>query len=291
MKASVVDPTQIVLGTVQFGMDYGVTNRLGRPSRTEVFKVLEYAWEKGIRRFYTAPGYGSEVILGEFSQANGIERDIVVLTKVSGLSDSGNYQTEICRSLDLSRRKLKARIDTLFFHDAVDSRLLLEDEGFFRKICQAHEINDIGVSVYETAEVEVLTDCNLELAYQFPYNVLDRRFEGVEMTPGKRYARSIFLQGLLASPVCAERDLPGYLISFQKRYHEMIERLGLNPVELAFALATQSEQIDYVLIGVENIFQLTEILECSTRPRLPSSVLSSLLENSSDLVTDPRHWS
>ena len=71
----------------------------------------------------------------------------------------------------------------------------------------------------------------------------------------------------------------------------MIERLGLNPVELAFALATQSEQIDYVLIGVENIFQLTEILECSTRPRLPSSVLSSLLENSSDLVTDPRHWS
>jgi aryl-alcohol dehydrogenase-like predicted oxidoreductase len=272
-------------------MAYGITNQSGKPSKSDVFKVLEFAWEKGVKRFDTAPGYGSEILLGEFSRANGLQGEMILLTKVSGLRDSQDYRAEICQSLDLSLDRLGSRIHTVFLHDANDSQLVLEDEVFFQELLKRYQVNDLGISVYETSEVEAVTACDLELAYQFPYNVLDRRFEGVKMTPGKRYARSIFLQGLLASPVCAERDLPGYLISFQKRYHEMIERLGLKPVELAFAIATQSEQIDYVLIGVENICQLTEILDCSTRPRLSCSELSSLLENSSELVTDPRRWS
>ena len=280
-----------MLGTVQFGMVYGVTNQFGKPSKSDVFKLLEYAWERGIKRFDTAPEYGSEELLGEFSRANGLQRDIIVLTKVSGLSNSQDYRADICRSLDLSLEKLDSQIHTVFLHDANDSRLVLENEVFFRELLKSYQINDFGISVYEASEVEAVTTCELELAYQFPYNVLDRRFEGVKMTPGKRYARSIFLQGLLASSICVENDLPGCLISFQKRYHEEIERLGMNPVELAVATVGSSKQIDYILIGVENLCQLAEILDCSAESNLPCSVLSSLLESCSDLVTDPRRWS
>ena len=197
-------------------MVYGVTNQIGKPSKSDVFKLLEYAWEKGIKRFDTAPGYGSEELLGEFSRANGLQREIIVLTKVSGLSNSQDYRADICRSLDLSLEKLDSQIHSVFLHDANDSRLVLENEVFFRELLKSYQINDFGISVYEASEVEAVTTCELELAYQFPYNVLDRRFEGVKMTPGKRYARSIFLQGLLASSICVENDLPGCLISFQK---------------------------------------------------------------------------
>ena len=54
---------KIVLGTVQLGMDYGITNSYGKPEKLEALNILETAWENGIRRFDTAPGYYSEDIL------------------------------------------------------------------------------------------------------------------------------------------------------------------------------------------------------------------------------------
>ena len=47
---------KVVLGTVQFGVDYGIANTSGRPSRKEVFQILDLAWDKGVRSFDTAPG-------------------------------------------------------------------------------------------------------------------------------------------------------------------------------------------------------------------------------------------
>ncbi len=55
---------KLVLGTAQFGMDYGIANVGGKPLKKEVFRILDLAWEKGVRRFDTAPGYGSEALLG-----------------------------------------------------------------------------------------------------------------------------------------------------------------------------------------------------------------------------------
>jgi hypothetical protein len=280
-----------VLGTAQFGMAYGVTNQHGKPSKADVFKVLECAWKNGIKRFDTAPGYGSEELLGEFSRANGLEREIIVLTKVSGLNNSQDFRAEIHRSLDLSLDRLRCRIHTIFLHDAEDSRFVLEDQEFFQELLKNYQIDDLGISVYEPSDVKSIATSGLELAYQFPYNVLDRRFEDIQMTLGKRYARSIFLQGLLVSSVLSKRNLPAYLESFQKKYHKKIEHLGLDPVELAVATATSSRHIDYVLIGVENSVQLNEILGCSLGSTLPASALSSLLDDHAVLVTDPRRWS
>ena len=280
-----------MLGTAQFGMAYGVTNQHGKPSKADVFKVLECAWEKGIKRFDTAPAYGSEELLGEFSRVNGLEREIIILTKVSGLNNSQDFRVELHRSLDLSLDRLRCRIHTIFLHDTEDSRFVLEDQEFFQEFLKNYQIDDLGISVYEPSEVKSIATCGLELAYQFPYNVLDRRFEDIQMTLGKRYARSIFLQGLLASSVLSKRDLPTYLESFQKKYHEKIEHLGLDPVELAVATATSSRHIDYVLIGVENSVQLNEILGCSLGSTLPASVRSALLDGYEVLVTDPRRWS
>ena len=73
----------MVLGTAQFGMDYGIANVSGKPTKKEVFNILSHAWEKGIWKFDTAPGYSSESLVGEFISTNGLQDKAKVLTKDS----------------------------------------------------------------------------------------------------------------------------------------------------------------------------------------------------------------
>ena len=57
---------KIVLGTVQFGVNYGINNTSGQVSLEEVCKILRIAEEKGIKTLDTSSGYGaSEIVLGK----------------------------------------------------------------------------------------------------------------------------------------------------------------------------------------------------------------------------------
>ena len=185
---------KMVLGTAQFCMDYGIANVNGKLTKKEVFGILDLVWEKGIRRFDTAPGYGSETLLGEFILANGLQDEAIVLTKIPSLDVVTDYTNFLRKNIDSSLKNLGCPINVLFFHDAEDSRLLLNDPQLFENLLQEYPVSTLGVSVYEAQEVESLIGCFFELAFQFPFNVLDKRFEKVSMPKNKRYARSIFLQ-------------------------------------------------------------------------------------------------
>ena len=51
--------SELCLGTVQFGMKYGINNQLGRqPYWEESFSMLDYALGNGISVIYTAAAYG-----------------------------------------------------------------------------------------------------------------------------------------------------------------------------------------------------------------------------------------
>ncbi len=279
-----------MLGTAQFGMDYGITNVSGRPSKPEAFRILEYAWERGIRRFDTAPGYDSEELLGDFIRTNGIERDVIVLTKISGLEGNENHRARISQSIDLSSRRLNSQIDTLFFHDPANSRLLLEDEIFFRELLETRQVNNIGVSVYDPVEVERLGTCELGLAFQFPLNVLDRRFENVEMTLGKRYARSIFLQGLLASSNALRAGTPPDILSLHKRYHDKLRSHGVSPVDFATSFVKNSNCVDYFLVGINTVIQLKKLLAIRFEGIWPNSLTAPLISRLPEKLIDPRTW-
>ena len=280
----------LVLGTAQFGADYGIANESGRPSAHEVFKVLEYAWEQGVRRFDTAPEYGSEALLGNFIKANGIERELVVLTKVSGLKCGTDYRTQIGQSLDLSRKRLNTDIDTVFFHDPADSSVLLEDAEFHRGLLDTSQINHIGVSVYDPVEVERLVGCELELAFQFPLNLVDRRFEDVKMIPGKRYARSIFLQGLLVASGGLRTGANPELVNFHRRYHGILKDHCVDSVGLALSFVSHSSCQDYLVVGVNRVEELREILTTRIEDAAYASLIESFAPQPPREVFDPRTW-
>jgi len=280
----------IVLGTAQFGGDYGITNVSGRPPKRKVFEMLESAWEQGVRRFDTAPDYGSEELLGEFAKVNGIQDELIALTKISPLSGRPDYQAEICRSIDSSQKKLNCNIDTLFLHDATDSELMLGDEAFFCNLLKTHQINHIGVSVYDPDEVRRLVESKLEPAFQFPFNVMDRRFGTVEMIPGKRYARSLFLQGLLVSVGPLPRDVESELVDLHRRYHEILNRSCTDALEFAISFATHSNCADYFVIGVNSVAQLQEVLTARVSNLADFGLVRSLVTGLPAGIVDPRTW-
>ena len=280
---------RFVLGTAQFGMDYGITNLSGRPQKDQVFKILELAWREGVRHFDTAPGYDSEALLGEFIVTHGLNNEVVVLTKLPKI-DKRNCQSFINASLESSLQKLGCKIDVLFFHHVPDSDLLLKDSEFFKTLLEQNSVNQLGVSVYDPIEVKSLTKCELELAFQFPFNLLDRRFSALKMLKGSRYARSIFLQGLLASGNCLRTTAPQELIKLQKQYHTLLQDHRLNAIATAISFVKESASVDYFLVGVNDVKQLKEILNSINEPATSYKFIEPLMTKFQEKWIDPRKW-
>ena len=58
--------SKLSLGTVQFGLNYGIANISGQPTQDEVNKIVNYVIDNGITCFDTAQAYGdSEIVLGQ----------------------------------------------------------------------------------------------------------------------------------------------------------------------------------------------------------------------------------
>ena len=39
---------KLILGTVQFGLDYGINNSLGKPSQKNIARILDHAYQNGM---------------------------------------------------------------------------------------------------------------------------------------------------------------------------------------------------------------------------------------------------
>jgi uncharacterized protein len=281
---------KMVLGTAQFGMDYGIANTIGKPSNEDVFQILDLAWESGVRKFDTAPSYNSESLLGEFILNKGIQDKIKVLTKIPSLNGLSDYETIIIKSTELSLKNLGCPIDVLFFHDPKDSELLMSNPSFFKSLLDEYPVSTLGVSVYEPHEVEKLSICGLELAFQFPFNILDRRFEKITIPSGRRYARSIFLQGILASADGLRSDSPKELQNLQKNYHEKLAKKKIDPVSIAVSFVAQNDVVDYYLIGVDSEKQFKELLDLELFRQRDIDFSEILIEKTDKRWFDPRKW-
>lgn len=284
-----VNPKKIVLGTAQFGSNYGIMNQNGKLSKKEVHSILEKAWKLGVRSFDTAPGYNSETLIGEFVNAHGIHDEIIILTKVPGLS-SKNIRDEVLHSITNSVKSLNCDISVLFLHNPDDVSLIIDHSYIFEDLKINFNLKDVGASIYDPNSVFKANTCNLSLALQFPMNFVDRRFENIKMNVGKRYARSVFLQGILSSQERLPYHAPVALKSLHSRYHRFCTKLGFNSYSLALSFCLFNSCVDYVLIGVDNINQLTKIFKTKLIQKEKWNDISFSLNENEKKVLDPRNW-
>ena len=260
---------KIGLGTAQFGVDYGISNKDGKPSMTEAVAILNAAGKLGVRVIDTACLYGdSEEVLGQVLPPD-TRLDIVTKTpqfakQSLGEADAQHLEDTFSTSLLRLRRPsvyglLIHRVDDLFVPGGdllVDRLLRLKQNGLVSKI---------GVSVYSGWQIDaVLSRFSIDLI-QLPINVLDQRLlqsghlqklknAGVEI-----HARSAFLQGLLLMDL---QDVPDYFNGIQERlksYHCFIEAHELTPIQAALGFVSSMPEIDQIICGVNNSQQLQEI--------------------------------
>lgn len=287
---------EIALGTVQFGLDYGVSNPGGRTMPGEVAEILRSAEGFGIRLLDTAAAYGeSETVLGQ-AMAPGAGFDIV--TKTPALDAGRDVAAQVRDSFAASLARLqRERLYGLLTHRCDD---LLEGEGgavydALLGLRDSGAVARIGVSVYTPEQVDaVLERFPIDLV-QLPLNLLDQRMHtsgaidrlvqaGVEV-----HVRSCFLQGvLLMSP----EALPAYLHPLQGRLNdfrrEMADR-GLSPLAGALAFARQCRGVSAVVVGVCSREQLVEIAEAAEAV-LPDDFAAAGYASDDPALVDPRNW-
>ena len=257
---------KIALGTVQFGLDYGITNHSGQVSIDEVKNILDYAKDKGIDTLDTAARYGnSEQVLGEVGVNN-----YRIITKTTPLK---NGVDRVIKGFYQSLDNLNiGQVDGLLIHNIDD----VKDKRFgdlFHKLNELKEkglINKIGFSTYTPDQVDFLLE-NFDFdLIQVPFNVFDTRLiEGGQLQALKKknieiHARSIFLQGVLLD----FDNLSSYFSKWKKqfdKYQSTVEKSGLSLLEYALNFTLNVQEIDKILVGVNSADQLKEIVQAKKK--------------------------
>lgn len=284
---------RLALGTVQFGLEYGVANTAGRVQPEDAKDILQQAAAQGVDTLDTAIVYGdSENTLGQAGVAGW-----KVVTKLPALPEgstdvAGWVEAQIEGSLN---RLGVAQLHGVLLHrpaqllgehgkQLLGPLLHLKAQGITRKI---------GVSVYGPEELDMLAgEMPLDLV-QAPLNILDRRL--VESGWAKRlknrgtelHVRSAFLQGLLLMQTDQRPEKFARWRSVWTEWTRWLGEAGLTPLQACLGYVLGVEEVDKIVVGVDSVGHLKEILAASgsglpSLPNWPQPVDADLI--------NPGHW-
>lgn len=265
-----VDPTgKLALGTAQFGLDYGISNRQGMTSVRELSRILFAARRAGIDTLDTAPAYGvSEIRLGE----QPLSSEFAIVTKTTRLTQETvtpqaveGVRLELIQSLCRLRR---SSVRALLVHSVPD---LFKPGGqqlvqLLLRIREEGLVEKIGVSVYDPAELHAARQLFAVEVVQLPYNLVDDRFDvddtlaelaaaGIEV-----HARSAFLQGLLLmSPGDVAPKFAGVASVLTQLDAEALA-LGTSRLALLLSHCLSRPELARVVVGINDAAQLEEIV-------------------------------
>ncbi len=267
--------SKIILGTVQFGMNYGISNKIGKPSSKEVGEILNFAYDNGISTVDSADGYGDALeILGNYNHNNTRKYNLNTKFKACEL--------ELNTQLDISLQKMNAdSINVYYYHSFEDyicypaykeQLSLLKDRG---------KIKRIGLSVYENIQFKKACEDESIDVIQVPYNLLDNQSQkgaliNLAKNNGKQIqVRSVFLQGLFFLPISKIPAKLKSLIPYLKKVHEISKVANISIGQLALNYTLQQEGVDHVIIGVESLDQLKSNIFHS-KQRIPVDIIQAI---------------
>lgn len=288
------------LGTVQFGLDYGVSNEQGMTPPAAVQEILALAWRSGITLLDTAAAYGmSESAIGQGTPA-GFSFAIVTKTppfrkKRVGKAEAANLRETFQRSLERLKRPAAYG---LLVHHADD--LLVPGGGWLWQAMEAlraeGRVRKIGFSVYSPGEIERLLKAYRPDLIQLPVSVFDQRLVlggwlprlkelGIEI-----HSRSVFLQGLLLMP---PEKLPPYFAPVKpllERYRRALADRRISPLAAALGFVGRQPEIDCVIVGVNHPGHLAEIVQAARDGGALDGFDFSTFAVSDEAIVNPSSW-
>lgn len=285
--------SKIALGTVQFGLSYGIANTEGQVGRTEAAAILSLAARRGINTLDTAVAYGeSEQVLGEvgvdswrvISKLPAVPEDCVDVQAWVDLQVSNSLQRlqmNHLHGLLLHRpgQLLEARGEVLY-----RALRVLQDRGVVEKI---------GVSIYEPAELSRLTTNMRFDVVQAPLSIFDTRLTDsgwlARLTDSgcEVHTRSSFLQGLL---LMKPEDRPQQFKRWDelwKKWDSWLLKVGLTPLQACLRYALSQQGVAKVVLGVNSEAQLGQIFSAAVGdlPPIPAE-----MKTDDQFLLNPALW-
>lgn len=294
---------RLCLGTVQFGMDYGIANQK-KPSIEDAIEMLDYATQNGIDNIDTANAYGSaEDVVGEFLRKKTINREkLFIISKfrpnlLDGVKEARYYQI-MKENLTNSLSRLGVDyLDAYMLHSAryiyndviIDTLCKMRQEGLVRHV---------GVSVYEPEEAKRCIELtNLDFM-QLPYSIFDQRmqkegvFDKAKNSGMTIHSRSAFIQGLI---LMGDEQVPSFLKKARpivREIDEQCKRYNVSRIALAMSFVKQEKEISHLVFGVDNLEQLKENIYIFENC-IPTDIVEEIAKGFTNIDTDivmPSLW-
>jgi len=286
--------TKLALGTVQFGLDYGIANHQGQTSLEEAAQILKLAEAAGINLLDTAIAYGeSEQVLGRLGIAA-----FKVVTKLPPLpAHLGDAATWAEEQLHGSLQRLGVcSLYGLLMHRSSD---LTQESGealaaTLDRFKLKGWVEKIGVSIYNPAELEpVMQALRIDLV-QAPLNLVDRRLESsgwLQRLHQERievHTRSVFLQGLL---LMGRDEIPTRFARWSTLWdvwHESLAQRKTKALEASLSYPMSLPEVCRVVVGVDSAEQLVSLIAVA---KTQTTFQDWSFMNTDDLMLiNPANW-
>ena len=276
---------RLCLGTVQFGMDYGVQGG-SRPSLGDAVAMLDYATQNGVDAIDTAAAYGTaEEVVGEFLSRKTLPRESLQViskfgTNIFDGAPVAEYAARLRAAAETSLRRVKCDyLDAYICHvpTAAGDSAIIEAMAVLKA---SGLVRHVGFSVYDPDQAQACLVADVVDFIQSPFSLLDRRMEtsgalaaacakGVDL-----HTRSAFVQGLMLMDVA---KIPDHLVATRPIIRDLeaaCAAAGLSRRALALAFVKANSNISHLVFGVDNMAQLKEIVADFGRPVDFGAVLS-----------------
>ena len=284
------------LGTVQFGMPYGISNSGDICTDNELNNILKLAHSHQLKIIDTAASYGNaERRLGKSSLISKFN----IVSKIDNI-DATDETSMKHRAVQLIRHSL-TNLCVEHFYGVIchDPKTMVTKIGAKTRVAleylkEQNICKKIGVSIYEVEDVcRIIQQGGIDLV-QLPLNIFDQRFlrtgglaelkaNGIEI-----HVRSAFLQGLLLMPLDQVELKKPDAYQALLRFHKFANDLKLTPLQLGLNFIQSLNDVDHIIIGAASVSQLQEALTVSDIDIAPNDY--STLSEDNPAVIDPRMW-
>lgn len=284
---------KLALGTAQFGLKYGLANMADKVPSDMVTQLLKIASACDITMLDTAIAYGdSEQVLGLHNLTK-----FEIVSKLPAVpSDCSNVEEWVLEQTIASLQRLKTdKLHDLLLHKPAQL-LGTNGEKIYKSILKLKEqgmVSQIGVSVYGPDELsELIKRFDFDVI-QAPMNVFDRRMENTGMLKHLKkigvtiHIRSAFLQGLL---LMSNDKIPVYFAPWApliKQYHQWLNQQSLSPLQACLSYVNQHSDIDKIIVGVDDIWQLKQIIAAIDAPSIG---MPDFLQSVDEGLINPSRW-
>jgi aryl-alcohol dehydrogenase-like predicted oxidoreductase len=291
------------LGSAQWGQSYGISNKTGKPKKSEIERMLDFAALSNISTIDTARTYGlSEKLIGEILKTRP-NNEFRIITKLSpDIYEQGVSEKDTVIKVEISvQESIKAlqveKLDTLLlhhgFHRSVMSGTIWET---LKGLQNSGVISKIGISAINPEEaLEALCDPSVEVL-QVASSLLDQRlirngfFEKALKQNREVFVRSVYLQGVA---FLDPNRLPGHLkplAPILNSIQTLSQDLHVKPEEIWLHFA-RSISAKNLVLGTESLNQLMSNFEIMSKP-ISAAVeeFSNEIPQFDDALLDPSLW-